>query len=101
MGQPTLLRHQHKSWTPLTGSMVNDFDIDIIINTCDIIYIWYDIAYDIRNDIMTRTLFCRDLIRIMIDVWMVKDHLYQISQFCCVDIVITNLNVILQNVFAQ
>ncbi len=35
---------------------------------------------------------------ICIKVWMVKDHLYQIFQFCCVDIVLTNL--ILQNAFA-
>ncbi len=35
---------------------------------------------------------------ICIEVWMVKDHLYQIFQFCCIDIVLTN--VFLQNVFA-
>jgi hypothetical protein len=36
---------------------------------------------------------------IRVEVGMVKDHLYQISQFCCVDNVLTN--VILQNALAQ
>ncbi len=54
-------------------------------------------AYDFRNDILTSTL---SSFATSNEVgMMVKDHLYQISQFCCVDIVITN--VILQNVFAQ
>ncbi len=84
--------------------MVNDFDNDIIIFALSLQAITF--LPQVKDfDVAILNRLHQALVHVVVDliyveVWMVKDHLYQISQFCCVDIVLTNV-ILIQNVFAQ